>query len=484
MAIIINQQPLYTVLPVGQPIMFSVSQDTLVATKFKVKFIAEVYVSEYPIAFSATELIGRFKTTPNNAGRGMFDLRPILETFLSPDHEPSEFAEYKESQSTADTFPFPLHLIDKFSMNKTSVRFFAVIFKMEYAETTTGAVVESSQLGTSNEYLMFNGIFPNDEPMTWHYNKFGYFMGRDTSSGIGGNYFPGNVEANFLTKSPKVQYARLTDYGTLPFLNFLNLTTAVNDESYIQWMQIKYYTTGGVYISQEIILQNQANGGTSNYSSSQPDHSIADLKLMYFGAFPANLRGSSTMFQNLVTLGTVGSYIIYPYYKNLAAYSTNPVTIKIICPNEKGYEGIRLTWLNSWGTWDYYTFNMKSTKSLTTNKSAWTQLEGTWNENVYHLDSYRGGKKNFRVNATEKIRINTDFVTEEESAWFEELINSPEVYIVNEYADDEPKTIANKYIEPVTLLTSSYIKKTMANDKLMQYTIEIEKSKTKRTQAV
>ena len=69
--------------------------------------------------------------------------------------------------------------------------------------------------------------------------------------------------------------------------------------------------------------------------------------------------------------------------------------------------------------------------------------------------------------------------------WFEELINSPEVYIVNGFSDgDDTAKMTNKYIEPVTLTTSSYVKKTIANDKLMQYSIEIEKSKMQRTQAV
>ena len=40
------------------------------------------------------------------------------------------------------------------------------------------------------------------------------------------------------------------------------------------------------------------------------------------------------------------------------------------------------------------------------------------------------------------------------------------------------------YVQPVRLTTSSYTKKTIANDKLMQYTFEIEKSKTLRTQSI
>ena len=127
---------------------------------------------------------------------------------------------------------------------------------------------------------------------------------------------------------------------------------------------------------------------------------------------------------------------------------------------------------------------MKSTRSIATKRIPYTQAGGTWNESTFKISGWKGGKKNFRVNSTEKIKINTDFVTEAEGVWFEELINSSEVYIVNGYEDDVKYTITNKYIEPVVLTTSSYVKKTIANDKLMQYTFEIEKSKMKRTQAV
>lgn len=145
---------------------------------------------------------------------------------------------------------------------------------------------------------------------------------------------------------------------------------------------------------------------------------------------------------------------------------------------------IRLAWLNQWGAWDYYTFTMKSTRTTSTKRIPYQQQGGTWNESKFKISGYKGGKKNFRVNSTERIRINTDFVTEAEGVWLEELVNSPEVYIINEFQTDYDDTITNKYVEPVTLITSDYTRKTIANDKLMQYTFEIEKSKMQRTQAV
>ena len=70
------------------------------------------------------------------------------------------------------------------------------------------------------------------------------------------------------------------------------------------------------------------------------------------------------------------------------------------------------------------------------------------------------------------------------------MMNSPEVYIINEFSFDQftgsinSSGFVNKYVEPVIVTTSSFTRKTVANDKLIQYTIDIERNKTQRTQAV
>ena len=127
---------------------------------------------------------------------------------------------------------------------------------------------------------------------------------------------------------------------------------------------------------------------------------------------------------------------------------------------------------------------MKSTKTISSKRIPYNQEAGTWNESTYKIRGYKGGNKNFRVNSTEKIKINTDFVTEAEGVWFEQLVNSTEVYVLEGFQTDRAYSSYNNYVQPATITTSSYTKKTIANDKLMQYTFEIEKSKMKRTQSV
>ena len=470
MAVTIAQKPLYDVLPIGQQVIFAVSEDTIVATKFKVKFVAQVHVSNFPINPSNnTALIGTFKTTPNNAGVGIFDFRPILETFVKPDNEPqtdidtNSDSEYKGTKAQ-DTM-FPIHLVDKFAISKSSIKYFAINFFVEYSESAISSVIDFTTLNPtpSEPYTIFNGVLQYDDVLDVFQNDYGYSMV---------NYFflsnfPIPNTKNFLTTAPQTQYARLEDYGTLSFFNYIS-------SSYINKFKITYYWSGGS--SSETVVWQNSNGGA--YGTGQ----LANTRLGYFGAFPANLQNWSATFATAVTNGLT-RYTVEAV-NDLGYAISRANTINIICPNERGYEGVRLTWLNKWGTWDYYTFNMKSTRSISTNRTSYTQLGGTWNESTFKISGYKGGTKSFRVNSTEKIKLNTDFVTEEEGVWFEQLINSPEAYVLEGFQSDRAFSSLNNYVEPATVTTSSYTRKTIANNKVMQYTFEIEKSKIKRTQAV
>jgi hypothetical protein len=457
--VIIEQRPLYDFLPIGQQIIFAVSENTVVAEKFKVKFVAEVHVSNKSInPSSVDDIIGYFKTTPNNAGVGIFDLRPILETFVKADNEASVGDTSYKLDKAID---FPLHLVDRFSLSDNSIRNFQIQFSVEYSETADGDLVNGGN-ENSDSYMFFNGVLQYDDALDLRGGNYGYDLSL---------FQTGATLPYFLSNAPTTQYARLTDYGTLSFFNW--------KFTYMNTVVYKFYEADDSLIDTASV----ANVTTTGGSSSKPSDETR-VYLEYIAMAPANLRQWNAAIEGWFAAGTVDYYTIH-LADDVGSIISQVNKVKIICPNERGYEGIRLTWLNQWGTWDYYTFNMKSTRSITTKRIPYTQQSGTWNESTFKIKGWKGGKKNFRVNSTEKIKINTDFVTEAEGVWFEELISSQEVYIVDEYsAGDDITTITNKYIEPVTLTTSSYVKKTIANDKLMQYTFEIEKSKMQRTQAV
>ena len=466
MATLIDQQPLYTSttgqVAVGADVIFAVSNNNIVATETKVKFIAEVHISRGlpPNLNTSNNLAGTFKTTPNNAGIGIFNFSNIVENYVKADNMAALGSSYKGTETDIDN-PHPIHLIDKFSLNMNSIRYLAIQFRIEYLGATNCAGDQNNDIVreacgeevNSTTFTLMNGYVKETDILTKQGDNFGYDL----------NEFIITVSSDkFLSNAPTTRYAAKEDYGTIAYLA---------GDSKLTSIEIDINHAGGIAnLSFPRTLNNGAyNGWSAN----------TDKNLVYFGCYPGNLR--ENYYFNFY-LDTMTSYEIYGLLSTGA--SVPGPTINIQCPDLMGYAPIRLAWLNQWGVWDYYTFNKKSVKSLSTKGTTYNQLAGTWNESAYRLDSYKGGKKSFRVNATEKIKMNTDFVNEDHNTMFEELMNSPEVYILDGFQTDAAYSALNQYVTPVRLVSKSFTTKTVANDRLIQYTFEVEKTKTLRTQSV
>ena len=465
----IQQAPLWNFFTAGEDIIFVISNNDAVANELKVKFIAEVHIGTTQINPSSTDdIIGTFKTTPNNAGVGMFNLGNIIDNYVKADNTASSFAKYKGASASAA--PFPIHIIDKFSKNKNTLKFLAIQFKVEYLDQDTNSITFGQLItgGAKNttSYKFFNGYLKYTDELQIggvSVNDFGYTKIQDF-------YLSGGT-GRFLTNAPTTQYANSGDYGTLGFA-IPDAGMALNAKS----VKIYFYNDAGVAHSTN--YEYTLLDGTGAYTTWSDD---ASKHIIYVGAYPGNVEQISGTWATLIAWGMT-------HYKVYVANSSGTpmsetITIHLNCPNTQGYESIRLCWLNQWGTWDYYTFTQKSVVNFTTQGSTYTQLGGTWNESSYDIASYKGGKKSFRRNATEKIKINTDFVIENYNVMFEELINSPEVYLLTGLQTDTYEAL-NQYVTPVRILSSNFTKKTKANDQLIQYTFEIEKSKILRTQSV
>ena len=121
---VIEQKPFRNTQPVGQEVIFVVSNSDAVANQLRVKFGVEVRISNTTIPNTTVtdDLIGTFKVTPNNAGVGIFDFRSVIENYVKADNMAANGSAYKGT-TTEDTTPHPLHLVDKFSKNKNIIRY-------------------------------------------------------------------------------------------------------------------------------------------------------------------------------------------------------------------------------------------------------------------------------------------------------------------------------------------------------------------------
>ena len=480
------QKPRYSTLAVGQEIIFSVSNAVVVLNETRVKYIVRVFIQDEEAGLSSlgtnTNVIGTFKVSPNNAGVGMIDISNVVENYVNSDNLATNGSAVKQ-KNTDDDYPNPIHFIDRYSKNKNTIKYLALRFTLEYLDETTNLVTEDTGTWLNTDvYRIFNGYIKRTDPLvrggvtssgfTLPFSYFGFDLSKfnPATAAQGG---PGI----FLTNAPRVQYANDGDYGTLSFLT-INTTTS----KAIRKIIIKTFNSAGVQQSLDTIGRT-SSAGSYTYNDFTP---VSDRLVGYFGCFPGNLRNWSSNFKSVIEDPTKEiSYYTIETQNNSDVKTIETYTIYINCPNTKGYESIRLCWLNQWGAWDYYTFTQKSVRKTTTKGSTYNQLAGTWSETTYKPYGFKGGKKSFRVNATETISMNTDFVSEDENVMFEELTNSPEVYILQPYRDNtDIYSMLNDYVTPVRLKSTSFTKKTIANDKLLQYTFEIEKSQILRTQSI
>ena len=486
----ITQTPLYRMLAADEEIIFVVEDNVNVAGNFKVKFIAELYITKLGNATSLLlgDKVATLKVTPNNKGVGIFDFSRILESYVSPEYLggetlfPAFFTTYNQI-NYSDKTPHSIHQIDEFSLSRNSVRNFAINFSIEFATTRTGTLTTMAG-ATSKSYYVHNAVRQEDD-----------ILAIDSSTGFFGynydmnNYVFRNRYAKFLTNCPSVQYIGSADFHTFAFFQESG-DSVMSDSMYgykvgtsgatiksPEYFYIQFYynasTTGSL-----ITLRNGITTG-GNFTNG----TAAIAKIEFVGVGTGNIAASgSTVPANW------DYYTVTAYDDTVAAISdTYYFYNQEVC---KGFEKFRLTWLNRLGAWDYFNFTKKNVRQITSKREPYQQLKGSWNESIYKKYGYKGGRNTFSTNSKEVITLQTDFITEEAATWLEELFTSPDVFVLQEKSVDEgspdiggtEKNIINKYVQPCIIASSSYTRKTTANDKLKQYTLKIEMSHNKRIQ--
>tara|TARA_R110002167_G_scaffold37843_1_gene118445 strand:+ start:275 stop:1759 length:1485 start_codon:yes stop_codon:yes gene_type:complete len=490
--IIKTQQPAGPgIKPVGQELIFVWSCLDAVRTELNVKYVIGLGTFRTLGTFYD---VGSFKTTPNNAGVGMVDFSNLMSNYVGADNVSKSNSTWKGQASSGS--PVPIHLIDMYSLNTNALRGFLTITHVEYIDSA--GVKQTTANGGSNMWIMMNAYIKTEEPLFWTNNLFtgaqyggGYYMQKFEMSTI--NYDAGKY-GKFLSNSPTTQWARKYDYGTMAYIQASNFNIEnksaynFNDVTYYKFTFYPEYDAVGSVGHTKEVTRTENFGAFDGITTPNISH-----HLLYFGAFPANIIAIDSSFSSKVGIDIL-SYTVETYNKDDERLSETKI-INISCNDHRDYEPIRLTWLNQWGTWDYYTFMQKSTKTIKTKGTTYSPPSIQWNKTYSKpSNSSSGGKRTFRVNATETIKMNTDYITEDHSEWFEELINSPEVYQLRDrygIRREDMGTAApaigesmNEYVTPVLLKTTSLVKKTKANDGLIQYTFEIEKSKKLNTQTV
>lgn len=154
----------------------------------------------------------------------------------------------------------------------------------------------------------------------------------------------------------------------------------------------------------------------------------------------------------------------YSYYT--MTYLQNGVTASEIlkyklrseCSPYNANEWVRVLWLNRQGGFDYFTFTRDVKKSVSITRSEYNR--------IMDFDYSVGdrGRTIFATKAEETFTIQSNWITDNEAKWLEELMTSPEVYIIGNDNETYYSGSSTAYKLPIIVTQNSYeVKTTMRN---------------------
>ena len=479
MAITIKSQPYKYIGPAGQDWNWSFTSTNY--TKDNFRFVVDLYMFESTIASTQTV---RLKISPNLFNIGNVNLRTYIEQQISSDNLASlnsTWASYYKNQEinySPQHETLPIHLIDEFATNSNSFRKFTVKFGEQYSATANDPVVIYPSLTIDGGYGVFNGVVPYGGQKET--SVLGYTGGVELDntaqprSLYGGPYNMRNSYSSLLTNAPTTQYVRSGDYMTVGMLSSL-----VDEYEAALWTTAHFaldgFSSGAT--SWSTGTTTTGTGTTAGYDGSS-DTSLQHSRkhLQFLGCGPGNLL-NNTVFNSVWAGSTLYTLVM----KDAAGVARSKTyTFKKMEDDCKGYETIRLTWLNRHGCWDYYNFTKKSYRELDIKRE---YTHGNKNNYLAYSKKFMHGRVNstFSVNAKETIKANSDWVNDETAIWLEELYTSPEVYMLGSWTTYDPTGWSYQpapdvgFVTPVQVVSRKYERYTSANDKVAQYEIEIEK---------
>ena len=424
-------------------------------------------------------LIGKIKQrrngySPDNNGatqraRAFFDLRQIInsqlvDTIVDQNQTGIPFQTIHKLGANTGVTAKPFSVNGDSRTDETQVQTIFVKGYQQYSDSAT-ALPSEDDTPSVNDTLIY---IPASLPL---------LTARDTDSdyiqGTAFQAYQGSSATDLFLSDVKegtgeynisglINYIQDTDYHTVAFLNDYG-----NFASDIDTLIIKYYDSSNSIIGSLQVMPNiEANGGWAPLTSSGMEDKH---RLLYFGCGAGNLEA-----QSLNSAARPSNFANWAYYTVQGAggldvsYAARTKEYYFIKQDGscKGFKVRRLAWRNSLGCYDYFNFKMKSTQTIEVNRNNYNTIMGRFNGSKWSYNNTMRGKTTREVTAVLKETLNTDWITEDQAYLLEKLIMSTDVYIV-ENADTE-------FTQGVMVTDSSIVKKTVANDKLIQYTIQIE----------
>lgn len=142
------------------------------------------------------------------------------------------------------------------------------------------------------------------------------------------------------------------------------------------------------------------------------------------------------------------------------------------------YEPIQLAYISKYGTWNYATFFKRSEETIDVTSQQYRTITGNVQDGAYRYGLHNPMYKKYNTNGKRRLTINSGFVAEEFKEVMEQIMLSEYVLVVaNSTVTKDGSTYAytaNNGTIAANVSTNSLVKKKSVNDKLIDYTLDLE----------
>lgn len=368
--IALNTSPIeYTsMMPLYNDIVYTVSSDNNIKCKYR--YICEIYIRG--------NYITTIKLFPNIDGLGVFKINRVLEDYIEINNKSNIFG---------------------FDYDSNRILDYELKFGEEYDTS-----VNCDQIVTVYDNIITSGI-NYAFPAVMQYREWLYFALADDNS----KYYMSTVnKGKFLSNQPDTI---LIGKGEQAELSFLVLPHSVNNHAKLQ---IKKYDInnnilGTIYIT-------------------NPNTTVTDYTKI-FQIVGVGVENINNYLGQLFINNNVFKYTIC--LTNSSNVQTSELKTYQIDRRKTIYDKYRFRWLNRLGAFDSYTYTLTSKVNTNIVKQSYSKLLGNYNINTGNYQYYIGDRSKTTSSVTSKdnYTVTSNWLTEKENEWLQELYTSPLVYL-------------------------------------------------------
>lgn len=409
MAITIQSSP-ETYSPAYNPIWWVVSSTNTAQANFQ--YICDVYITGVTFAGGATYLRLKSPADPTY-GRGIFNIAPILQRQLTSDIQDQNG-------------------IYGFQACSNSILDYDVKFGEMYGASS--GVIAYPSLTNSTGKTAFNGSIGTIEWKDY------------STTDYSANTF--STPVNILTNAPSS--------GTIR-----------TDENL--WIYAMSQTSGAIKYAH--ITTTDTADSKSVYKIINHDYFTVTSAANRMVRFSAGWNMNNILNSSIVSGGVqpilTANIVKYEIYFTDSSFRriTESYFVKLDSPCTQ-HTVYRIHFKNKWGAFDSFSFIRASQISTSVQRNKYEKVTGNFKSaSSYTYNIKDRFETNFHTSYKHTIKLNSDWINENQSVWLEELITSPEIYL--EESND---------CVPVNIIETSYTQRQAKTDKLFNLEINIQKT--------